>query len=260
MRIGLDLAVAPGCWDLLSFLPPGECAELLQAAGFSVAEWEILVDTGTADPLLVEWVRSSHPLALDEPGLAALAACWSAVLVDDPARLIEERAVRLRRSYLALVRRDMGLGSETIRESPGVAASAHLWQGYLLHGRRQLASLGERVVVSPPMAGGFGVADLVVGRCLVEIKTVLDPAARFGEWLDQLLGYVLLDWFDVLHLDMVGVYLAWQAVFVGTPIAAVLATASGSSFALEGLRADFRQQIQADVDRTHEAILRRRYS
>jgi hypothetical protein len=63
-----------------------------------------------------------------------------------------------------------------------------------------------------------------------------------------------------LQLDTVGVYRGWQAVLVSTPITVLLAAASGAPPALEGLRADFRQEIQADVDRTHEAILRRRYS
>jgi len=51
MRIGLDLAVAPGYRDLLSFLPPGECDTLLRGAGYTPAEYEHLADTGTEDPL-----------------------------------------------------------------------------------------------------------------------------------------------------------------------------------------------------------------
>jgi hypothetical protein len=35
IRIGLDVAAAPGYWDVLSFLPPKECQALLSAAGYS---------------------------------------------------------------------------------------------------------------------------------------------------------------------------------------------------------------------------------
>jgi hypothetical protein len=52
-----------------------------------------------------------------------------------------------------------------------------------------------------PADRGFGIADLVVGRCLVEIKTVLESAKGLEQWLNQLLGYALLDWFDALYID-----------------------------------------------------------
>jgi hypothetical protein len=78
MRIGLDLTAAPGCRDLLSFLPPGEYEALLLGAGYSPAEGEHLADTGTADPLLLEWTRSSQPIGLDDGQPAALAACCDA--------------------------------------------------------------------------------------------------------------------------------------------------------------------------------------
>lgn len=35
IRIGLDVAAAPGYWDVLSFLPPEECRALLSSAGYS---------------------------------------------------------------------------------------------------------------------------------------------------------------------------------------------------------------------------------
>ena len=63
LRIGLDLAAEPGYLDLLSFLPPKELRTLLCGAGYSLADYDNLADTGTADPLLLGWVRSSHPIA-----------------------------------------------------------------------------------------------------------------------------------------------------------------------------------------------------
>ena len=98
----------------------------------------------------------------------------------------------------------------------------------------------------------------------MEIKTFLQPAERFGPWLNQLLGYALLDWFNILRLDALAVYLGWQAKLVVTSLAEVLAVGvSGPAPMLESLReslrADFRHVVQADVDLAHEAQLRRQY-
>ena len=41
----------------------------------------------------------------------------------------------------------------------------------------------------------------MAGRCLVDIKTALDPSRYFEQWLNQVLGYALLDWADILCLD-----------------------------------------------------------
>jgi hypothetical protein len=114
--------------------------------------------------------------------------------------------------------------------------------------------------LAPPLAAGYGVADLIVGRSLVEIKTVLEPAGRFGQWLNQLLGYVLLDWFDAFCLDTVAVYLGWQAKLVAIPLTDLL-SAAGRRHApsLEELRAKFRQAIQPDLDLTTQARLRKQY-
>jgi hypothetical protein len=260
-RIGLDLAAAPGYWDLLSFLPPGDCAALLRGAGFRPSAGEHLADTGTVDPLLLGWVRSSHPVASGDDQRAVLAACWDAALMHGLARDLREHAVQLRRSFFAH-QRDALAGSDRSadRAEAAIRGLGHVWEGYLEHGRRPLTALGERVVLAPELAGGFGIADLVVGRCLVEVKTVLEPTQWFGRWLDQLLGYVLLDWFDTLRIDTVGVYLGWQAALITTPLAEVLAVShAGLPPRLQSLRADFRQEIQPDLDLMLEVQLRDRY-
>jgi hypothetical protein len=254
LRIGLDLAVAPGYQDLLSFLPPDECEILLRGAGYTPAGH--LAETGTTDPLLREWIRSWQPIALDDGQRSALAVCCHAAQMRNVAGPLRGYSVELRRSLVA----GSGPGRAAAAGSAAVRALTHLWQGYLIHGRRQLASLGERVVLAPPLAAGYGVADLIVGRSLVEIKTVLEPAGRFGPWLNQLLGYVLLDWFDTFRLDTVAVYLGWQAKLVAIPLADLLSAASrGHPPSLEELRAKFRQEIQPDLDLTTKARLREQY-
>jgi hypothetical protein len=81
-------------------------------------------------------------------------------------------------------------GSERDADLDGFA---YMWEGYLAHGRRHLAGAGSgRVILAPELGGGYGVADLVVGRCLIEVKTAFDPAAAMGDWLNQVLTYALL--------------------------------------------------------------------
>ena len=117
-------------------------------------------------------------------------------------------------------------------------------------------ALGDRVVLEPELASGFGKADLVVGRCLVDVKAALDPARYFGTWLNQLLGYVLLDWHDIFCLDAMAIYLGWQALLIHEPLTGLLAS---SSRGLTPTVADLRAQIQAEVDNEFTTRMRKRY-
>lgn len=55
--------------------------------------------------------------------------------------------------------------------------------------------------MAPELAPGFAVLDLVVGRTLVEIKTSADPGKFLDQWLDQVMGYLLIDRWNVLWSD-----------------------------------------------------------
>jgi hypothetical protein len=61
------------------------------------------------------------------------------------------------------------------------------------------------VILAPELGGGYGTADLVIGRCLIEVKTAFDPAAAMGNWLNQVVAYALLDWSNALGVDTVAV-------------------------------------------------------
>jgi hypothetical protein len=261
VRVGLDLAGSPGYWELLSFLPPRDCDSLLRGAGYSQDGYEHLADTGTSDPLLLEWARNSSPIAMSVTQQATLQACWDAVQLHDLVDALSGHSAQLHRSFLARIRGERGRGDRAgNRPDPAIEALTHLWEGYLQHGRRQLTGLGKRIVLAPELAAGFGIADLIAGRCLVEIKTVLEPGQWLGRWLNQLLGYVLLDWFDSFRLDTVAVYLGWQAQLMATSIPDLLTASSpGPTPELEVLRAEFRQAIHSDLDFTLEAKLRKRY-
>ena len=86
----------------------------------------------------------------------------------------------------------------------------------------------------PELGGGYGVADLVVGRCLIEKKTVFDPAAAMDNWLNQVLAYVLLDWGDALGVDTISAYLGWQALRA-EPSLVVLASAPSRDNPVRGV-------------------------
>jgi hypothetical protein len=265
MRIGLDLGEAPAYFDLLSFLPPAEYGALLDAAGFSPDESPVAI-TGTADPLLFDWRRVQQPVTCDDDQRAALAMCLEAAGMRNVQSSFSGRPAQARRLSLARFRSDIARWrsehaedrSERDRDLDGFA---HLWEGYLAHGRRQLAGAGSgRVILAHELGGGYGVADLVVGRCLIEVKTAFDPAAAMGDWLNQVLAYALLDWSDALGVDTVAVYLGWQALLVSESLARVLAAATpGPTPSLNGLRADFRTAMQADIDESFAVRMRQRY-
>lgn len=265
MRIGLDLGDVPAYLDLLSFLPPAEYGALLDAAGFSPDESPVAV-TGTADPLLFDWRRVHQPVTCDDGQRAALAVCLEAAGMRNVTSAFSGRPAQARRLSLLQFRSEIARwhsedpegGSERDRDLDGFA---HLWEGYLAHGRRRLAGAGSgRVILAPELGGGYGVADLVVGRCLIEVKTAFDPAAAMGDWLNQVLAYALLDWSDALGVDTVAVYLGWQALLVSESLTRVLAAATtGRTPSLEDLRADFRSAMQADMDESFAMRMRQRY-
>jgi hypothetical protein len=265
MRIGLDLGDAPAYVDLLSFLPAAEYSALLDAAGLSPDESPVAA-TGTADPLLFDWRRVHQPVRCDDDQRAALAACLEAAGMRNVQSSFSGRPAQARRLFLAQIRSDFAQWrSEHAEGGSGrdrdLAGLAHLWEGYLAHGRRQLAGVDSgRVILAPELGGGYGVADLVVGRCLIEVKTALDPAATMGDWLNQVLAYALLDWSDALRVNTIAVYLGWQALLVSELLTRVLAAATaGRTPSLEGLRADFRSAMQADMDESFAMRMRQRY-
>ena len=119
------------------------------------------------------------------------------------------------------------------------------------------AILNPTFAASRVVGGADG--DLVWDGALIEIKTTVNH--RFDtSWLRQLLGYVLLDTDDALHIDAVGVYLARQAHLATWPLADILRETSGRSVVpLAAWRADLveagrrLQQASADAARARLA-------
>ncbi|MFI6901734.1 hypothetical protein ACIBKY_10770 [Nonomuraea sp. NPDC050394] len=255
LRIGLDLADKPGHRDLLSFLPADDYAALLRGAGFHPVTYDHLPDSHTTDPLLMDWTRLTNPAEGDDLQHAALDACLNAALMNDVDHALEgSSAARSRRAFF------MQLHSQQRQDEPALNGLAHLWANYLRYGRRPLSQLGKRVVLAPVLAPGFAKADIVIGWTLVDIKTVLDPSTYMDRWLDQLLGYTLLDRLNAFYLEHVALYLSWQSLLLSAPIAAVLATATrGPTPELHALRKTFDEALRPDLDAAEARYLHKLY-
>jgi hypothetical protein len=246
LRLGLDLASNPPRRQELSYLPIHRCTHLLTASGFEHIAVGALPDGGTRDPILLHWSRTHHPVGIDHVQRAALMACLDLGSFRGPMHdWGKSKSVEERRALFAMV------GDKRRSWTPDMLdAFAYYWTAYLARGRSCLTSLGDRAIVAPELGNGFGVADLVVGHTLVDVKlvaehTVIDVQA----WLRQLLGYVLLDHHDALHLNAIAVYSGQNAQLLTYPLPQLIAAASpGPTPDLATLRTEFRQSLRNDLD------------
>jgi hypothetical protein len=104
--------------------------------------------------------------------------------------------------------------------------------------------LPQPTVLNPTFAGSADVggadADLIVDRCLLEIKTTVRSAIE-ARWLHQLLGYVLLDYDDTYGINSLGFYLVRHGVLRRWLLQDVLEALTGDTVAsLPALRSEFR--------------------
>jgi hypothetical protein len=107
--------------------------------------------------------------------------------------------------------------------------------------------LREPVKLNPLFEGSGDVGgadgDLILGDCLIEIKSTLDPIRldRWRERLYQLVGYCLLDYQNEHQLQEVGIYMARQRRLIRWPLDELLQTLAGGPVPpLPELRARFR--------------------
>jgi hypothetical protein len=130
------------------------------------------------------------------------------------------------------------------------------WKFYDRH--RDL--LMHDAVLNPTFAGssmiGGADADLIVDRCLIELKTTINPR-RFADrsWPWQLLGYVLLDFGDRYIISGVGVYLSRQGALIRWPLREFMASLSGDRMlSLSKTRQEFRRLLETIAGRGGLAI------
>lgn len=118
---------------------------------------------------------------------------------------------------------------------------------------RHNSLLSKPFILNPTFAGsgyvGGADADLVVDRCLIDIKTSTFPQIK-AEYLYQLAGYLLLDFDDTLHVDSVGIYMARQGELLQWTILDFLRELTGdSAILLPSLRQEFRTLCQSLLKR-----------
>lgn len=99
-------------------------------------------------------------------------------------------------------------------------------------------------------------ADLIVGGVLVEFKAGQggrpradgSRAAKLArEDLDQLLGYVLLDYSDTFALHAVGVYAVRFGYYMSWPLTELCARLAGHPVDLAGLRQEFADVLRVEL-------------
>jgi len=107
---------------------------------------------------------------------------------------------------------------------------------------------GRTAMLNPTFVGSRDLlgadADLIVEGCLVEIKTTIQRRVR-DNWIDQLLGYVLLDYEDQFQINEVAIYLARQQTTLRWPIGLLLGPATTEK--LNALRREFRDLLRTPL-------------
>ena len=132
-----------------------------------------------------------------------------------------------------------------------------------------IIAMGARVVQNPTFRGsrmvGGADADFIADNCLWDIKTSIQNRIS-GDWLYQLLGYVLLDFDDTHKIREVGIYMARQGVRLQWPLQDLLNMLT-DTFADEAtpleeqlpvLRQDFRAMIKEAAQQQKEAVEQRK--
>ncbi len=104
--------------------------------------------------------------------------------------------------------------------------------------------LSQPFNLNPTFAGSNDVggadADFIVNGCLIDIKTTTGQKVE-AKYLRQLVGYLLLDYDDALHIESVGIYMTRQGELFTWPIADFLCQLTGDSTAsVTQLRQEFR--------------------
>jgi hypothetical protein len=132
---------------------------------------------------------------------------------------------------------------------PTGAEIADLWAMSCLFYDRYHDRLSLRSVLSPTFKECGVVsesnANLIVGRCLMEIKASVKPEIT-PLLLRQLTGYLLLDDKDKYKIRSVGIYMARQGKLLQWPIADFLRLLTGNdTVSLAQLREEFRTLCQA---------------
>jgi len=104
------------------------------------------------------------------------------------------------------------------------------------------------VTAGPEFIPGWARGDLIIGTTLIDIKAGWDISDRLDYFLNQLLGYVLLDRADQYAIDHIGLYLARHASAITWSLDGLLSELTGQAAAdLSQLRNDFADICQPSI-------------
>jgi hypothetical protein len=179
--------------------------------------------------------RPGHDRAVEQPLLddCWLLACYEELYRGGRSPAISGALARLGPRATAGALR--ALAPRVVRDDLWRLTAALAELGY-----DQLAALGGPVTVAPLFVQAWADGDLVLGRTLVDVKVTKNSLPLRDAWLDQLLGYVLLDHGDWYDLEQVAIYLGRQAQLVAWPLSELLPMLTGDPrVTLAGLRDEF---------------------
>ena len=179
--------------------------------------------------------RPRHDRAMEQP---LLDDCWLLACYEELYRGGRSPALTG-----ALTRLGPRATAEALRALAPPAVRDDLWRlttALAERGYDQLADLGSPATIAPMFVQAWADGDLVLGRTLVEVKVTKNPLPLRDAWLNQLLGYVLLDHGDWYDLKQVAIYLGRQAKLVTWPLTELLPVLTGDPrVTLAGLRDEF---------------------
>jgi hypothetical protein len=236
---------------LLGALQVGDRFQHLTAELFGALPGEVQLPPGGPVPLAL---ADTPAPKLDEERFAR--ACYALALYTEVFR-----AGLLPGSRLLTLRRGAGLedllGLANAEEVADLVALTTAARRVLLPA---LAARGGPLHLGPTFAGSLDVggadADAVVGRLLIDWKVALGDRRRDGSrrcsldliTVQQLLGYLLLDYHDTYRIDALGLYAARYSYLATWPVGELLAELAGGPVDLAEVRAEFQEALGRDAE------------
>lgn len=145
--------------------------------------------------------------------------------------------------------------AEGLLALPSKVSIADLCEMSSLFYDTQKELLERPCVLNPVFAGsaeiGGADADLIVDRCLLEIKALTDPikSSHRRQLIYQLLGYALLDYDNEFGIEEVGIYFARQGAMLRWDALRLMSSLAEETISWPALRKKFREVVN-QVTRT----------
>ncbi len=140
-------------------------------------------------------------------------------------------------------------GAQSMVEAPLRIAEDHWVEDLCLLSRMFFHAFHDKLsgeaILNPTFRGsgdvGVADADIIVGKCLMELKTTVKASIEKVKGLYQLIGYLLLDYDDEFWIEKLGFYMARQGQTIEWPDADLFGRLMGQKTPpLRDLRQEFR--------------------